>query len=126
MKESILFLNNQEIKDLGGEDMQAVLHDCQRAYVLMEEAGLTVRLDNSGALIGRLEGETPATIMIGSHFDSVGHGGAYDGIAGVVCGNCCFDHVLYLYRSHPPGCVRANTNALPRLSKYVMVVCAPA
>ena len=37
MKESILFLNNQEIKDLGGEDMQAVLHDCQRAYVLMEE-----------------------------------------------------------------------------------------
>ena len=47
-------------------------------------------------------------------------------IAGVVCGNCCFDHVLYLYRSHPPGCVRADTNALPRLSKYVMVVCAPA
>ena len=37
MKESILFLNNQEIKDLGGEDMQAMLHDCQRAYVLMEE-----------------------------------------------------------------------------------------
>ena len=37
MKESILFLNNREIKDLGGEDMQAVLHDCQRAHVLMEE-----------------------------------------------------------------------------------------
>ena len=37
MKESILFLNNQEIEDLGGEDMQAVLHDCQRAYALMEE-----------------------------------------------------------------------------------------
>lgn len=58
---------------------------CAYLQQLMEEAGLQVRLDNSGALIGRLEGETPATIMIGSHFDSVGHGGAYDGIAGVVC-----------------------------------------
>lgn len=51
----------------------------------MEEVGLTVRMDNSGAVIGRLEGKSPATIMIGSHFDSVKHGGAYDGIAGVVC-----------------------------------------
>ena len=51
----------------------------------MEEVGLAVRLDNSGAVIGRLEGKSPATIMIGSHFDSVRHGGAYDGIAGVVC-----------------------------------------
>lgn len=51
----------------------------------MEAVGLTVRLDNSGAVIGRLEGKSLATIMIGSHFDSVKHGGAYDGIAGVVC-----------------------------------------
>ena len=51
----------------------------------MEAVGLAVRLDNSGALIGRLEGKSPSTIMIGSHFDSVKHGGAYDGIAGVVC-----------------------------------------
>ena len=51
----------------------------------MEAVGLVVRLDNSGAVIGRLEGKSPSTIMIGSHFDSVKHGGAYDGIAGVVC-----------------------------------------
>ena len=51
----------------------------------MEAVGLAVRMDNSGAVIGRLEGKSPATIMIGSHFDSVKHGGAYDGIAGVVC-----------------------------------------
>ena len=51
----------------------------------MEDAGLQVRLDNSGALIGRLEGAVPETIMIGSHFDSVKNGGAFDGIAGVVC-----------------------------------------
>ena len=50
----------------------------------MEAVGLAVRLDNSGAVIGRLEGKSPSTIMIGSHFDSVKHGGAYDGIAGVV------------------------------------------
>ena len=51
----------------------------------MEAVGLAVRMDNSGAVIGRLEGKSSATIMIGSHFDSVKHGGAYDGIAGVVC-----------------------------------------
>ena len=51
----------------------------------MEAVGLAVRLDNSGAVIGRMEGKDSATIMIGSHFDSVKHGGAYDGIAGVVC-----------------------------------------
>ncbi len=51
---------------------------------LMLDAGLEVRLDNSGALIGRLEGEVPETIMLGSHLDSVKNGGKYDGIAGVV------------------------------------------
>lgn len=51
----------------------------------MEAAGLVVGMDNSGAVIGRLAGKSKATIMIGSHFDSVKHGGAYDGIAGVVC-----------------------------------------
>lgn len=51
----------------------------------MQEAGLKVYLDNTGALIGRLEGAVPETIMIGSHLDSVKNGGAYDGIAGVIC-----------------------------------------
>lgn len=52
----------------------------------MEEAGLSVRLDATGALIGRLEGTDPdaPAIMIGSHYDTVRSGGAYDGIAGVV------------------------------------------
>ena len=52
----------------------------------MTAAGLSVRMDGSGALIGRLEGKRSKTIMVGSHYDSVQHGGAYDGIAGVVCG----------------------------------------
>ena len=58
---------------------------CNYLKERMEAVGLTVRLDNSGAVIGRMEGKDSATIMIGSHFDSVKHGGAYDGIAGVVC-----------------------------------------
>lgn len=54
-------------------------------WQIMEDAGLNVKLDNSGALVGRLEGLSKDTIMIGSHYDSVKNGGAYDGIAGVVC-----------------------------------------
>lgn len=52
----------------------------------MKQAGMSVYMDNSGSIIGRIEGETSETIMIGSHLDSVQCGGAYDGIAGVVCG----------------------------------------
>ncbi len=52
----------------------------------MESLGLQVRMDNSGSVIGRLEGQVSDTIMLGSHLDSVQNGGAYDGIAGVVCG----------------------------------------
>jgi N-carbamoyl-L-amino-acid hydrolase len=59
-----------------------------RGYVrrLMETAGLEVRIDAAGNLIGRREGtdrKLPA-IMIGSHTDSVPHGGNYDGDVGVM------------------------------------------
>jgi N-carbamoyl-L-amino-acid hydrolase len=51
-----------------------------------EEAGLAVRLDAGGNLIGRMEGSDPArgTIMLGSHSDTVPSGGRFDGIAGVI------------------------------------------
>lgn len=52
----------------------------------MKQAGMTVRLDASGALIGRYEGQTAQTVVLGSHYDSVPRGGAFDGVAGVVCG----------------------------------------
>lgn len=52
---------------------------------LMEEAGLVVHVDNTGSLIGRLEGIAKETIMVGSHYDSVKNGGSYDGIAGIIC-----------------------------------------
>jgi len=51
-----------------------------------EEAGLAVRPDAGGNLIGRLAGSDPAlgTIMLGSHSDTVPAGGRFDGIAGVI------------------------------------------
>jgi len=61
-----------------------------REYITsqMEAAGLTVRRDAAGNLFGRREGKrrgAPA-VMLGSHFDSVKNGGAFDGPAGVVMG----------------------------------------
>lgn len=52
------------------------------------EAGLAVRLDAAGNLIGRLAGGDPTapTIMLGSHSDTVPSGGRFDGIAGVLAG----------------------------------------
>lgn len=52
---------------------------------LMEQAGLAVRLDAAGTLIGRQEGPQEAPVLLfGSHQDTVREGGAYDGIMGVV------------------------------------------
>ncbi|MDO4943186.1 MAG: M20 family metallo-hydrolase [Lachnospiraceae bacterium] len=52
----------------------------------MKNMGLAVTEDASGAIIGILEGKSEQRIMIGSHYDSVEHGGAYDGMAGILCG----------------------------------------
>lgn len=54
----------------------------------MKAAGLAVRIDPCGTIIGRLEGSRPdaPVIMTGSHFDSVRCGGNFDGPAGVVAG----------------------------------------
>lgn len=54
----------------------------------MEEAGMSVRIDNFGNLIGRLEGKNPdgPVLMIGSHLDSQPYGGRFDGTAGVLAG----------------------------------------
>lgn len=54
----------------------------------MKEAGLTVREDEVGNLIGRKEGKNPAApvVLIGSHIDSVPSGGNFDGPLGVLAG----------------------------------------
>ncbi|WP_206922289.1 Zn-dependent hydrolase [Alicyclobacillus suci] len=52
----------------------------------MQEAGLDVREDAVGNLIGRKEGGYPeaAVVLAGSHIDSVFHGGNFDGPLGVL------------------------------------------
>lgn len=53
---------------------------------LMEEAGLSIRIDTFGNVIGRREGIEPdlPAVMLGSHGDSVPNGGNYDGVVGVL------------------------------------------
>jgi N-carbamoyl-L-amino-acid hydrolase len=59
-----------------------------REYVksLMRGAGLEVRVDAAGNIIGRRAGSEPGLpiIMTGSHIDSVPEGGNYDGDVGVL------------------------------------------
>lgn len=52
----------------------------------MIDAGLKVWEDGVGTVIGRREGTDPGkpVVMIGSHFDTVKNGGAFDGTAGIV------------------------------------------
>lgn len=59
----------------------------QTATGWMEAAGMQVRIDAFGNLIGRLEGTDPSlpVLMMGSHLDSQPYGGRFDGVAGVLC-----------------------------------------
>ncbi|MFD1066809.1 Zn-dependent hydrolase [Oceanobacillus locisalsi] len=66
------------------EDLQA------RNYIKsqMKAYGLEIREDGLGNIFGKLEGEKKGapSVIVGSHFDSVPHGGDYDGPAGVIAG----------------------------------------
>ena len=52
----------------------------------MRAAGLTVREDETGNLIGRLEATSPKakTLLLGSHLDTVRNAGRFDGALGVL------------------------------------------
>ena len=53
----------------------------------MHEAGLTVRIDQIGNITGLRAGRSAAhAVITGSHIDTVGNGGRYDGIYGVIAG----------------------------------------
>jgi len=64
-----------------------------RAYIIsvMKEAGLEIKVDAAGNIIGRREGSdsTLPPILSGSHTDSVPDGGKYDGALGVVAAIEC-------------------------------------
>ena len=61
-------------------------HDQARELISswMHQAGLNVRLDAAGTLIGRKNGPDGApTLAMGSHQDSIRHGGMFDGMLGI-------------------------------------------
>lgn len=66
------------------EDLQARL----QVQTWMVEAGMTVRIDAAGNIIGRYDGTSPtaAALATGSHIDTVPTGGRYDGCLGVLAG----------------------------------------
>jgi len=57
----------------------------------MVEAGMNVRVDSVGNVIGRYEAAQPGarTLLMGSHFDSVRNGGRFDGILGILVPIAC-------------------------------------
>ena len=57
----------------------------------MREAGMTVRTDAIGNLIGRYPGSDPAgqSLLLGSHLDTVRDAGRFDGSLGVLAATAC-------------------------------------
>ena len=57
----------------------------------MEQAGMAVRVDAIGSVIGRYEARSAdaKTLLMGSHFDSVRNGGKYDGVLGILVPIAC-------------------------------------
>ncbi len=62
------------------------VHECLSRWML--EAGLQVRLDALGNLIGRqaAASDPSQVFIVGSHVDTVPHAGKYDGVLGVLLG----------------------------------------
>ena len=63
----------------------------KRAAAWMRDAGMTVRQDNAGNLVGRYEAssEGARTLLLGSHLDTVRDAGKYDGPLGVLTALAC-------------------------------------
>jgi N-carbamoyl-L-amino-acid hydrolase len=70
----------------------------QLIHSWMEEAGMTVRLDAAGNIIGRYAGRKDgAALATGSHIDTVPVAGRYDGCLGVLAG---IEVVRVLHENH--------------------------
>lgn len=81
---------------------EAIAHEIIRREA--QTLGAEVSIDAAGNLYARLAGrdrEKPA-IYIGSHLDSVPHGGNYDGAAGVLAGLCVMAELVAQRQDPPP------------------------
>jgi allantoate deiminase len=67
----------------------------------MEAAGMAVRSDAIGNVIGRLEDCDRRTLLIGSHLDTVRDAGRYDGTLGVLVAIACLERLRDEGRSLP-------------------------
>ena len=63
----------------------------QQIAAWMQEAGMTIRRDAIGNIIGRYEAAVPGApaLLTGSHFDTVRDGGIYDGMLGILLPIAC-------------------------------------
>src|SRR5262249_44911874 len=59
----------------------------------MEAAGMTVRRDAIGNVIGRVGDADRRTLLIGSHLVTVRDAGRYDGMLGVLVGVACVERL---------------------------------
>jgi allantoate deiminase len=67
----------------------------------MAGAGMVVRRDAIGNVIGRLGDADRRTLLIGSHLDTVRDAGRYDGVLGVLVAIACFERLRDAGRSLP-------------------------
>src|SRR6266851_6466998 len=67
----------------------------ERVAAWMRDAGMTVRQDNAGNLVGRYEAssEGARTLLLGSHLDTVRDAGKYDGPLGVLTALACVERL---------------------------------
>lgn len=63
---------------------EAYFHGVEYVKSLMEQAGMDVRVDRIGNVIGTYAGETDRILLAGSHIDSVPYAGMFDGCLGVL------------------------------------------
>jgi N-carbamoyl-L-amino-acid hydrolase len=79
-------LPNGGVKRLAFSDEDIAGRNIVRHW--MEDAGMEVRIDTAGNMIGRYRGKNPLlpALATGSHLDTVPNGGYYDGAYGVLAG----------------------------------------
>lgn len=83
---SIAVTDQKGMMRLALTDADKTARDLLKSW--MEEAGMEVRIDDMGTMMGYLPGSDPSAlpIGIGSHMDTQPNGGKFDGLYGVMAG----------------------------------------
>lgn len=107
LKDNLLTLAKIGRDETGGITRLAYSEEYYRGIDLvkkwMEEASLSVVTDPVYNVLGTRKGKTDKVMLIGSHTDTVEHGGIFDGCLGVLGGHRSA-------QNHRPGGYRAGTH----------------